>query len=217
MKKKALLDDKTGRRYGILTVLGLSERTGTDRYWLCRCDCGKYCEARGGNLATGSHKSCGCRKYTRPPKHGGSVGGSWTPEYTAYHGIKQRCLNPNSPAYVYYGGRGITVCPRWIDSFNHFLEDMGPRPKGFTSIDRINNNGNYEPGNCRWSNDSEQQRNKRNNRLITINGITKCQAEWCALTGIHQATVNDRIRRGWPDEKLFIPPVTDHSMYNKYV
>lgn len=110
--------------------------------------------------------------------------------------MKKRCLNPAERYYFNYGGRGITVCARWLHSFENFYADMGPRPAG-ASIDRIDSNGNYEPGNCRWATRHEQARNMRSNRRVTIDGETLTVAEWSLRSGIGQATIGVRIRNGW--------------------
>ena len=123
-------------------------------------------------------------------------GASKTRTYQAWHQMRQRCLNPRHRAYPSYGGRGITICQRWLDSFEAFLEDLGEPPDN-RSLDRIDNDGNYEPGNCRWASRSEQQRNKRDNRLVTYDGMTKCLTEWAEDTGIDRATIRGRLRRGW--------------------
>jgi hypothetical protein len=161
--------DLTGQRFGRLVVIertGASNRRGV--YWLCKCDCGIEKEILAINLKQGSTKSCGCfrREMARnlgelSVKHGHAVDNSPSLEYRIWHGIKQRCFNPNNNDYPWYGGRGITVCDRWKDSFSNFLEDVGPRPNRKYSIDRINPDGNYEPENCRWTTSKEQYKNRR--------------------------------------------------------
>lgn len=137
--------------------------------------------------------------------HGHKCNGKMTPEYNAWQAMKNRCLNPNVPAYKNYGGRGIKVCNRWIDSFVNFLSDVGPRPKGM-DLDRINNDGNYEPQNVRWASRKTNIRNTRANRLITINGITKCAAQWAEDIGAHDRhLLLHRIRRGWSGVDLLKP------------
>jgi len=115
-----------------------------------------------------------------------------------------RCRNRNFPDYGKYGGRGITVCERWATDYAAFLADVGPRPSLDYSLDRFpNQNGNYEPGNVRWATQKQQQRNRTNNVLLTVDGVTKCLSEWAELMGLKQITIGNRIRRGW-DVKLAV-------------
>lgn len=172
--------DLRGQRFGRLIVI---ERTGSDAHgnarWRCRCECGthKGYSTQALRCKRGA-RSCGClsrelsraRAIARNLRHGASRKGATWPEYAAWAGMKSRCLNPNDAAFKYYGGRGIKVCERWIDSFDNFLADMGRRPSPDLSIDRFpDNDGNYEPGNCRWATWSQQMRNRRrqSRHLIT--------------------------------------------------
>lgn len=156
-----------GQTFSRLTVLGdaepISNGANKLRAVLCRCDCGKEKVISQSNLRTGRTRSCGClvsenaRLNTGAPvKHEQC----WSPTYSSWAGMKDRCTNQNHKSYNNYGGRGITVCERWMD-FRNFLEDMGERPDGM-SIDRIDVNGAYEPGNCRWATAQQQSLNKRN-------------------------------------------------------
>lgn len=129
------------------------------------------------------------------PKHGHGAKGRESPTYQSWLGMVQRCTNPNSGKWARYGGRGITVCERWL-TFANFLADMGERPNGLF-IERKNNDGNYEPGNCRWATRVEQARNTRLNHMLTHNGETLCLAGWAERAGIKQNTLKMRIRRGW--------------------
>src|SRR5687767_5549656 len=130
------------------------------------------------------------------------------PGYYSWSKLKSRCLNPKDKKYEYYGGKGVTVCDRWIDSFENFLEDMGERPSASHSIDRYpNKNGNYEPGNCRWATDKEQNRNRNYCRMITYNGMTKSMIEWSEFLGIEYRLIAARIITGrWSIERAFSTP-----------
>lgn len=124
-------------------------------------------------------------------------------ERVVWRGMKRRCYSPKCAKYPRYGGRGIRVCDRWLESFDNFLADMGPRPSPEHSIDRIDNDGNYEPSNCRWATREEQQRNTSRARMITIGGRSAPLAEWEKLSGMGRDAVRARLRRGWsPEEAL---------------
>jgi hypothetical protein len=132
--------------------------------------------------------------------HGESVGGVKSKEYRIWSGIRTRCLNKNDKAYFKYGGRNITLCERWM-TFSNFLSDMGRCPEG-KSIDRIDNNKGYCPDNCKWSTFTEQNRNKRNNRLFTVNGTTLCVSQWVIKTGLSHRTLRRRIMRGCSEDEF---------------
>jgi len=121
--------------------------------------------------------------------------------------MKSRCLNPHVPQYPNYGGRGVTVCDAWSDSFETFLADMGRRPSPAHSLDRINVDGNYEPSNCRWATNLQQQRNHRKNRRITFRGETKCLSEWAESIGLGRSTLSKRFLAGWDVERALMEPL----------
>jgi len=202
-------DNIIGKRFTRLLVVAEVPKTGHERRFLCKCDCGKESFVAMSKLKTGKTKSCGCFKRDVATKHGHT----WTngernetQVYKAWHGMKQRCYNANHPNYHCYGGRGIIVCERWLESFEFFLEDMGNAPSG-TSIDRIDNSGNYEPGNCRWATRKEQAENTRRNVLMAYLGRTQLLSQWAHELGIKQNTIVYRLRRGWSHEKALSEPV----------
>lgn len=155
----------TGQKFGLLTVI---KRKENDKWrnsqWLCQCDCGNIIKVGGANLKIGRTKSCGCLWNKSIMGTKSKHGYSYSKIYQVWKNMKGRCLNPYSPLWKYYGSRGITVCERWVCSFENFLEDMGEQPEGLT-LDRKDNNGNYEPSNCRWTTHTEQMRNSRQAKL----------------------------------------------------
>jgi hypothetical protein len=187
----------TGCRFGKLVVVAYSKPRHRTSLWECRCDCGENTIAQGCNLVTGNSTNCGCVRQDRLTTHGCSK----SAEYNIWRGIRSRCYNQNEPAYRYYGGRGITVCERWRESFENFLADMSERPTPRHTIDRIDNDGDYDPSNCQWATRKQQQRNRRVNRLLTWQGETKCVAEWADCLGWPAGLIRGRLNRGWSVEK----------------
>ncbi len=196
--------DLTGTRVGrwlVVRRLANSERGGTQ--WLCRCDCGTEREVGGIRLRDASSQSCGCLRADVSSsgnfKHGHSPSGRQpSPTYQSWVGMTQRCGNPNHKNFSDYGGRGISVCERW-SKFADFLADMGERPPGM-SIERVNNDGDYEPGNCKWASVEEQALNKRSSRIIEFNGRRMTLGEWANDLDISHGALAERID-SWPLEK----------------
>lgn len=187
-----------GRTFGRLTVssyLGPASPTSRNSKWSCACSCGNTFVAYGHHLRSGATKSCGClEKELRAQVHI-THGMTYSREYASWCAAKNRCFNPSAEGFKYYGGRGITMAPCWADSFQQFLKDMGPRPKG-TSLNRINNDGNYEPDNAEWSTAIEQARNTRKNATYSNGQETITLSEWAERTGIPYSTLRSRHRKG---------------------
>lgn len=185
---------KIGAKYGRLTILKNGYRTGVANIPACkvRCDCGVVRLAPSGQVMRGGMTSCGCKRLEgRKPDHGLS----FTPTYRSWSNALDRCRNKKNSKYKYYGGRGIKMCRRWW-KFANFLADMGVRPLGKISLDRIDNDGNYEPGNCRWATKKEQARNCRSNIHYTLNGVSKPLSAWTEEYGVRYKLAHARIKRG---------------------
>jgi len=205
-----------GTRFHRLLVTPRTARLpGGHKAWVCECDCGNECLRRPRELLTGDSRSCGCSRTesfsrtwrekmaSRPP-----VKRKKTPEYQVWTSAKGRCSRKNGKYWNRYGGRGIAMCDKWRRSFGAFLADMGRRPSPQHSLDRINNDGNYEPGNCRWATRREQMQNRSDNSRVTIGGETLVVTEWTRRLGIyeHLAAVYRRIHHGWDPVKALKTP-----------
>ena len=193
----------TRMKFGSLVALEERKISNPSRgyTYLCRCDCGKECIATNFGLWNGSRVSCGCKSKAHIIH--GHCSRSWVAlSYSSWRSMKSRCTNPKSVSWRHYGGRGIKVCERWL-KFENFLDDMGERPKGL-SLDRKDNDGNYEPGNCRWATLREQNNNNRHCHLLTFNGITQNIRAWSKELGISEHKLYWRVSRaGWTTEKAF--------------
>lgn len=199
----------SGRVVGRLTILSLAEKRGNKLHWNCKCTCGVSCVVSAQMLSSERTRSCGCliRETTRALRtiHGVSAVDYKT--YTCWLDMVRRCENPNVRGFKNYGGRGIKVCDRWKNAAL-FLADMGICPAGM-SIDRIDVNGNYEPGNCRWATRKEQQNNLRSNKRITFRGKTMTLSQWADEIGMTSNSLSHRLtKHGWSiDRALTTPPI----------
>lgn len=193
----------SGKKFGRWTAIA---KAGAGK-WLCRCECGVSRPVNTKNLKSGASSSCGClqREITRASAYRLTHGKANTPTWISWQRMKQRCLYKGAASYASYGGAGITVCDRWL-SFENFLADMGERPQGKT-LDRIDNRKGYEPGNCRWATQVQQERNKTNNRIVIYSGKARTLAEVAEITGVNYFLLFDRIvRYGWSVDKAVNTP-----------
>lgn len=198
-----------GKKFGRLLVMSVDKTVRKNLYWTCKCDCGLVVRVAGTDLRNGHTKSCGCFMrdvmIRRNFRHGYAVRDVRPAEYGVWQDIKKRCSNERSFWYERYGGRGITICDRWAESFAVFYADMGPRLSNKHSIDRIDNDGNYCPENCRWATRAEQARNRCTTINLTFNGVTRCMSDWARHLGVHLSTIQARFREGKPIHLILAP------------
>lgn len=199
------MKDLTGCVFGKLKVEGFHGVVNKSYKWIAKCECGKTKLVNAGDLVSGRTNSCGCIKSNMLKAKNTTHGKTGHYCYSGWRGMIQRCTDANHKQWKDYGGRGIKVCERWQNSFANFLEDMGERPDGM-ELDRINNDGDYEPGNCRWISRNRNSKNKRSNVLITWNGETKCATEWDESLGLAKGVVGHRLKKGWSVEKAITTP-----------
>ncbi len=165
--------DLTGRMFGKLTVIRQDGMTGTNKAWLCRCVCGNETRVAGNNLRAGN-------------------------TYSIWRNMINRCTLESSAHYANYGGRGIVVTQRWLESFEAFYADMGDPPSTAHTIERRDSNGHYSPDNCKWAIQEEQQNNRTNNRLIECDGRRQTLSQWSKERNLHRSTISTRLSLGWP-------------------
>ncbi len=189
-----------GKKFGRLTVI---KRQSTS--WLCRCDCGNTKNVITAKLNNGHTKSCGCFRKDKTSSSFKNHGATGTLTYKRWKSMQSRCHSVNSKSYQNYGGRGIKVCEQWLYSFDNFLKDMGECPSAEYTLERINNQGNYEPLNCKWATKKEQNRNTSRNRLIQYKGETHCIGEWAEILGISKNTIYKRLYRGLSIDEALKP------------
>lgn len=197
--------DMTGKKYSSVTAIEPVGRcSNRELLWLFVCDCGNKFESAGSDIRKGKIKTCPICSLKTKRKAVTTHGMTDFPEYKIWTAMKRRCYNKKSFRYEDYGGRGIKVCDRWVNSFENFYADMGIRPIGWT-IERINNDNNYGPENCRWATRLEQANNKRNNRIITIEGKTKTLSEWSRECSVTVGCIRQRLKRGITGTALVVP------------
>ena len=202
--------DLTGQKFGRLTVIERAPSKGNRTMWLCRCDCdGKIVTVAGGNLKNGHTRSCGCLNDEKRSERKLQHGMSDTPLYETWLSRLRRCYVANCPTYHDYGARGIKVCERWHD-FSLFYNDVSKMPHfgepGY-SLDRVDNDGDYEPSNCRWATNKEQSNNRRSNIVIKYCGKEQTLKQWADELGLNYEKTRKRIRdRNWSVEKAFTTP-----------
>lgn len=199
----------SGDRYGLLSVLSFYGKTDgrrPEKLWTCQCECGSVVNVRQNNLRSGHTQSCGCHMRNRIAEAQKKHGMKDSSEYIAWRNMKGRCLNPNDKGYGRYGARGISVCDRWLNSFENFYFDMGAKPSPAHTLERIDFNKDYCPENCKWATYKEQNRNYSRNVYIEYNGRRMCLKDWADEVGIENSLLRYRIRAGWPiDQALFKP------------
>jgi len=193
-----------GTRFNSLTFISRDPDSLPQRgRWIMRCDCGTVKSIRAWVVMTGGTKSCGCQWHKATTTHGRSK----EKIYAVWINMIQRCTNPNSSSFKWYGERGIKVCERWLNSFERFYEDMAIGWARNLTIDRIDVNGHYDPANCRWANSFEQSINRTNNTIISFDGKTMTLVEWAKKTGIGLNTILSRFNYGWTVERALTTPV----------
>lgn len=199
------IKDMSGQRLGKLTVIAFDK---IDEYgkaiWTCRCDCGVIKPIQGCRLRKTYKptRSCGCLITAGLISRSKTHGMRKSSEYTIWTDMKQRCFNPNDPYYKDYGGRGISVCQEWADSFESFYEHIGQRPSKRHTIERLNGSGNYEPGNVKWATWEEQANNRRNSVHITHNGKTRTLSQWDREFNAPRGGVRSRLNKGITMENI---------------
>lgn len=201
--------DRVGQRFGRLTVVSVTVKKGKLPIAECICDCGTKKITKLAILINGESKSCGCLRreiMTHSPNCRRTHEVTKHPIYKAWLAMKTRCYNHNYAGFKQYGGRGIYVCDEWLNSPEKFYAwAMGNGWAAGLSLDRINNDGNYDPINCRWATSKQQARNRTNNVILIFNGQSKCLSEWAEYLGVKDYIIFNRHQIGWPVERILTP------------
>jgi hypothetical protein len=203
LPKNPLFKNLTGQKFGRLTCVSLHSVGPTK--WNCVCDCGVHHVVAGYALRSGETKSCGCLRKEQARSNASKHGLKGTPLYSVWLSMKTRCLNPKSPPYKDYGGRGIKICARWKTNFKNFYEDMSPSYRKGLQIDRVDNDGDYCPENCRWSDCTTNIRNRRNTLRVNTSRGPVTVAEAAHRAGVGYSVVKARLARGDTGDRLFRP------------
>lgn len=199
--------DLTGQQFGKLTALSVATRsTGRGVVWLCACKCGNTTRALLSSLTSGNTTSCGCKHQEALVARNFRHGKCGTDEFHAWNAMKRRCVTKNPRVRKYYGDRGIKVCDRWLADFKHFLADVGLKPTKTHSLDRIDPNGNYEPGNVRWATPETQARNRRGRQSLTFAGQTMFIDQWAEIVNLSPRLIAERKKNGWTPEQILTTP-----------
>jgi hypothetical protein len=192
-----------GQTFGRWTVIDFAFKDShSKKYFICKCECGESRAVYSCDLSSGKSISCGCYRAERLLEFNLSHGLSKSLDYKAWQTMIQRCTNKKVLAYKHYGAKGVTICDRWL-RYENFLEDMGERPSRKHQLDRIDTFSGYSPSNCRWTSAKENSRNRRNNHLVTIDGLTMCMSAMAEHKNIPVSRANARYHLGWKEEDCF--------------
>ena len=209
--------DITDQQYGWLHIISFAElREGRGAYWLCECRCGTHTIVLGADLRQGHTTSCGCYQRersrtanTRHGMHGKKI-------YAVWYNMKRRCSDPTYKHYALYGGRGITFFPPWV-SFDRFFADIGDIPYQGATLDRIDSNAGYYPGNIQWSTPREQANNRRSNHFVTYNDETLTIAQWARKLSLNKWNISSRLQAGWDIEKALTAPINQRYAHRRKI
>jgi hypothetical protein len=200
-----------GEKYNRLTVVAEAENKHSNRYIFCKCDCGRYKTIALSQLLNGNTKSCGCLKKELRIKQNIIHGLAKHPLYRVWSSMKRRCFNSNDESYKNYGARGIVVCSKWMVFKEFYIWAINNGYARGLTIERVDNDGNYDPSNCKLVPLKEQSKNRRSNHWIKHNGETKIMSQWAIDLNINYGTLKDRLHRGWTIKKALETPIKKSS------
>lgn len=206
--------DLTGQKFGYLTAIRRDGRSGRNAAWRCECACGAIVTAASDRLREGKRKSCALNGHFWRPTYPESLAAKYKSEHVSWRSMRERCFNEKHQKYPTYGGRGITMCARWV-SFETFVRDMGAKPAPSYTIERLDVNGNYEPGNCKWATRAEQSRNQRRSVYVDYEGVPMLLIDVVAKLvvaklGLDRIRVYNRLKLGWSLEEALSIPVKQY-------